>query len=239
MRFSEHDLLELWAVAETQHPIDRALSALSAGSGVRRGELADLPIGERDARLFALYRGLAGSRINAVARCPACGEASEVAVEVDELCPEPGAVAGEITVEHDGVVVRCRQPSSHDLAAAARAPDEETARARLVAAAVVAARRGEVELDVGELDAATVAAIETGLGDMTPPVEILLGLACASCGNQWPAPLDIGDVVWAAAEVRARRAMDAVVELGRAYGWTEDAVLALPPARRRYYLERA
>jgi len=240
MRLSEYDLLELWAVAETQHPIDRALSALSLGSGVGRGALAELPLGERDRRLFALYRTLAGAGIAAIVRCPSCGEATELAVSVDDLCSRCDAVAPrEIVVEHAGVAVHCRQPTSRDLAAAALAEDETAARTGLIRAAVISARAGEVELAPDELDGDVIARIEDALGEMTPPAEILLGVTCPGCAMAWSAPFDIGDVVWTAAELAARRAMDAVVELGRAYGWTEDVVLTLPPARRRYYQEHA
>lgn len=240
MRLSEHDLLELWAEAETQHPIDRALSALALGSGMRRGALAELSIGERDCQLFELYRSLAGATIAAIARCPSCGEPTELAVSVDELCPQRDVVAArELVVEHAGVLVHCRQPTSRDLAVAALAADEAAARAGLIAATVISARAGELELTPEELGDDWVARIEDALGEMTPPAEILLSLTCPECATEWSAPFDIGDVVWTAAELAARRAMDAVADLGRAYGWTEDVVLALPPARRRYYQERA
>jgi hypothetical protein len=241
MSLSEHDLLELWAMAETQHPIDRALTALSLGERTRRGALAELPIGERDARLFELYRGLAGDHIAVIARCPACGEASELTVSAAALSPgrDRSGEAAEIIVEHAGAVVRCRQPTSRALAAAAMAPDEASARAGLIAATVVSAHAGEVALDPGDLDDELIGRIEDALAEMVPPAELLLGVTCAGCGNAWSAPFDIGEVVWTAVELAARRAMDGVVELGRAYGWTEEAVLALPPARRRYYQERA
>jgi hypothetical protein len=37
--------------------------------------------------------------------------------------------------------------------------------------------------------------------------------------------------------VEAQRLMRQVVELARAFGWTEGQVLALSPERRRFYLE--
>jgi hypothetical protein len=239
MHLSEHDLLELWAAAETQHPIDRALSALAFASGERRGALAELPLGERDARLFRLYRGLSGRTIPAIARCPACGEPAELVMAVDDLCPDPGATAGEVVVERDGVVVRCRQPTSRDLAAATRAVDEEAARAGLIAASLVSAHAGERALAAADLDGGMIACIEDALAAMAPPVEIELDVTCPGCGAAWSAPFDIAEVVWTAAEVAARRAMDTIADLARTYGWTEQEVLALPPARRRYYQERA
>jgi hypothetical protein len=113
MRLFEHDLLELWAGGEPQHPLDRAIGALAMASGDRRATVADLAIGERDVRLFELYRALAGPWIKATARCPACGELAELSITVDDLSPRRDeARTGEVTVTHGGFVVRCRQPSS-------------------------------------------------------------------------------------------------------------------------------
>jgi hypothetical protein len=51
------------------------------------------------------------------------------------------------------------------------------------------------------------------------------------------ATLDPAEFLWAAAEAQARRLLLEVDALARAYGWREPDVLALPPARRRAYLE--
>jgi hypothetical protein len=240
MRLFEHDLLELWTGGEAQHPLDRAIGALAMASGDRRATVADLAIGERDVRLFELYRALAGPWIRATARCPACGEVSELSMAVDDLSPwRDEARASEVTVNHGGVVVRCRQPSSRDLAAASQAASDEEARAILIAASVIDAHRGDAPLGAEQLDPAVIAHIEERLSEMDPPAETLLGLTCPGCEQAWSAPFDIGDAFCASVELAARRAMDTVAELARAYGWSEDVVLALPPARRRYYLERA
>lgn len=239
-RISEQTLLAIWAAGERQHPLDRALTALAASSQLSRGELADLAIGERDARLFALYRALAGSRLAALCRCPVCGEPVELELPIDGLCaPLTDSSAGEATVEHHGIVVRCRQPSSRDLAAVAQAGSVAEARALLLAASVVSASACGEPLAAAELGQALVERIEQCLAEMTPPAEILLALSCPSCNHDWPAPFDIGEAVWSRIELAARALMEQVVDLGRAYGWSEAEVLALPSARRRFYQEHA
>lgn len=243
MRISERDLLDMWAAGEAQHPIDRALTALSWVSGARRGLLADLPIGERDARLFALGRALNGSRVSATATCPACRDDVEMSLDLDALsgrgsqADEPSE--HEITVEHAGVVLRCRQPTSRDLATAARAANDDEARALLVAACVVEAHMDGEAIGPEALSAEVIARTEDALASMQPPAEIVLALTCPSCEASWVAPFDIGDAVWSAIRAAAQRTMSDVADLARAYGWSEDTVLALPVERRRYYVERA
>ncbi len=251
MPLSELDLLALWTAGELQHPIDRALSALATSGRTTRGRVADLPLGERDRRLLGVCHELAGRRIAAIARCPACGEANELGWNTDELGAAlgdgggggggdgGGGDGGELVVEHGVVTVRCRQPTSRDLAAAAEAGSEAEARRRLLRAAVIEARDGDGPLAADALADDVVARIEDRLAEMSPPAEIVFAITCAACGQPWSAPFDPGETVWTAIDVAARRTMDTVAELARAYGWTEADVLALPPARRRYYLERA
>ena len=51
---SPEKILDVWEAGRQQHELDRALTLLTAASGLSRDELADLTIGERDARFRAL-----------------------------------------------------------------------------------------------------------------------------------------------------------------------------------------
>jgi len=66
-----------------------------------------------------------------------------------------------------------------------------------------------------------------------------LALTCPACGHRWPEEADLGPFVWRKVDAWAESLLDDVAQLARAYGWRESDVLALPPARRRRYLERA
>ncbi|MCY0096578.1 hypothetical protein [Hoeflea ulvae] len=72
------------------------------------------------------------------------------------------------------------------------------------------------------------------LEECSPPVGVL-NLDCPSCQNQirfWFDSIDwISRHVWSA--------IDEVTVLARAFGWTEEAICALPQSRRELYLKEA
>jgi hypothetical protein len=239
-RLTDVELLATWERGHAQHALDRALTSLVAATGAPSRALADLGVGERDALLFELHRRWFGTRIDTIATCPACGERVEMALDVDRLSPPGAAVAaGEITVEHAGTTVVCRQPTSRDLATAIAAGSSEEAAAVLTAACTVRAEHAGAPLDPTALPPAVIERMEQALADMTPPAEIALAVSCPACRHGWSAPFDVGEAVWTMIDVTARRLMEEVGGLAERYGWSESGTLALPPARRRYYLERA
>lgn len=61
--------------------------------------------------------------------------------------------------------------------------------------------------------------------------------ACAGCGNPWEVAFDAASFFAAELGVQARRSLSEVATLARAFGWSEAAILALPAARRRAYLD--
>ena len=70
-----------------------------------------------------------------------------------------------------------------------------------------------------------------------PLAEVLVALQCPECGAAFDADLDPSGFVWEVLEARAAQTLREVDELARAYGWTEDVILGLAPARRTAYLE--
>ena len=70
------DLLNVWERGLTQSPVQRALALLAACADTPVDTLAQLSIGQRDARLLTLREWAFGSQIVGVASCPGCGELS-------------------------------------------------------------------------------------------------------------------------------------------------------------------
>jgi hypothetical protein len=62
---------------------------------------------------------------------------------------------------------------------------------------------------------------------------------CPACGEDATAPLDIGALLWEQVEHSAHVLLTEIAELGVAFGWSEEEILALTPLRRRVYLELA
>src|SRR5260370_14393640 len=84
--FSGQEIVRLWEIGISQHPLDRALTLLMAAfPETSRERLALLSIGRRDAYVFALREQTFGSRLHSLAACPACGEQLEFALNTADL----------------------------------------------------------------------------------------------------------------------------------------------------------
>src|ERR1043166_5869663 len=88
--FSPEKILDLWEAGRQQHELDRALTLLSAASPeLSRDELADLTIGERDARLLQLRETVLGAAAAGISECPECGERVEFFLDTSTLAHAP------------------------------------------------------------------------------------------------------------------------------------------------------
>jgi hypothetical protein len=72
-----------------------------------------------------------------------------------------------------------------------------------------------------------------------PDADVRITLACPACGDRSQAHFDIVSYLWSELDDWAQRVLADVHVLARAYGWSEDAILALSPSRRQIYLEMA
>src|SRR5437870_47800 len=117
---SASELLRAWEHGGGQTLARRALILLAAASAeMSLAELAQLPVGQRDARLLILREWLFGARVEGLVLCPACREPLELAFDVADVRAADGA---EITdgnapdfLRLDGYDVRFRPPNSEDL----------------------------------------------------------------------------------------------------------------------------
>lgn len=230
--------LDLWQAAEGRPPLERAL-VLAAGEGEEPAELATLPLGRRDARLLELHAALGGRILEATAACPACGEPAEFSVDPAELRAEGEWAADPAPLEVEGFAVSWRPLDSGDLVEAAEAGGVEAAERVLLTRCVLAASGPDGEVGATELPDAVREALERTLLDADPLGEVLVEVACPACKTAFVVDLDVAGFVWAEVRARAGSLLREVHMLARAYGWTEEEVLALGERRRAAYLELA
>jgi hypothetical protein len=231
-------LLDAWERGSARSPAARALALLQAGAPSAGADLAALSVGARDAALLALRERLFGSRIPTVATCPACDAPLELELEAGELRMEGGADPREtLSLALDGHEIRFRVPTAADAVACAEAHDVDEARALLLGRCIVEARRGGEPVAPRALPASLTDAVEARMAAADPASDVEIALACPECGHAWAELLDVGSVLWAEVEAWARRLLRDVHALASAYGWSEEQILALGPARRRRYLE--
>ncbi|MEU8749217.1 hypothetical protein AB0C88_01920 [Streptomyces chartreusis] len=230
------DLLAAWEAGLAEAPTGRALLLhRAARPDLDATTLPVLPVGEREADLFALRRALFGERMQVRLGCAACGEDMEFDLDAGEFARSlSGPDDSIVRVEQDGWDVRFRLPGVADLTAAARSADP---RAALLARCLVSAARDGADVAAGELPVPVQRRIAEAVEAADPGADVTLNIACPECGAATRAELDIASYLWTELDAWARDLLLDVHLLATSYGWSEPEILALSPLRRRYYLE--
>ncbi len=231
------DFLAAWEAGLTAGSTTRALLLHSvARPDASTDELLSLPVGARDADLFALRRALFGERLDVRVGCGACGEEMEFDFDAGAVTATKEAPARPPAVQVDGWNVEFRLPTTADLIAVERT-GADRARSELLARSVLRALRDGEEVTADELPAGVQQRIAQAVAEADPYADITVNVSCPECGHTTRAELDIASYLWAELDAWARATLLDVHLLATAYGWSEPEILALSPLRRRYYLE--
>ncbi len=232
-------LLDAWEAGLALPRPERVLPLLSAADPDTPA--ATLAVGARDDRLLTLRELTFGPQVVCVAACPGCGESIELAFRVAEVrVPAAGEVPDALSVTVDGYEVAFRLPTSHDLAALADADVDVAEGGRLLLErCVLDAHRAGERCPPGDVPDVVLTAVVARMAEADPQADVELALSCPGCGREWEATFDVADFFWTEVDAWARRTLQTVHVLARAYGWRQDDVLALGPSRRELYLELA
>lgn len=227
---SASELIEAWdgPEAETSHArLERVLGVVLDAAELRRDTL-----GRRNQRLIALRRSLCGPRpVEVAARCQ-CGIDNEATVPVDAIEAAPVPAPDQRTaVAIGGRTVSARPPVMEDLMAIAGFRDLGQAAAALLARCVDAANDDDLA-EPGPL----VAALAERFEAMDPAADVRLSIRCVGCGTPLSVVVDLAASVSRDIAHQVAALMAEIDCLARAYGWSEAAILALPPGRRRRYV---
>lgn len=207
----------------------RALLVIEASGVAAAGSLR---LGQRDRLLMRIRAALFGRELTAQPRCGACGEAFEIRFtaadvglegEGDDDAPAAAVIEGE------GGSYTLHALTADDMIAAEAAGSADRARATLLT-------RAAPDAPPGALDPARAAA---ALEVLDPLADISLAVHCPSCGAEDEQMLDVPGFVWREIEQRVPRLLREVADLARAFHWSERDILAMPAARRNFYLAAA
>ncbi len=244
-------LLEVWEQALELEPAARALAMLCAGlPGTDPAELAAWPLGRRDAALLQWRAELFGPDLAAIAQCPACGENVELSFSAASLgagaAPGDTAAARDVSVHRGPYSLTLRAVTSSDLLSLA-GPDPQPGipgaeaglnpEAELVRRCITGAASGGTPVEPSALPATVLAALGDELAAADPGATTELAADCPACGRGWLAPFHIASYLWAELHHWAGRMLLDIHTLARAYGWSEQDILALPQRRRQAYLD--
>ena len=232
------NLLTAWEDGVSQHPLQRALTLLAlAWPEKTTNEWARVSIGERDRGLLQLRDELFGSRFEAIASCPECGERLELAFTTQDLLAqraEMAATSEPLKLISGGYEVDYRLPTTDDLLAVAGNPSEAR---ELLMERCVEARNHGVAISASALPDEVLTLLGQKMADADPQAEVQIVLNCPACLHHWPTVFDILSYLWGEIEDWAQRLFQDVHSLASAYGWSERDILSMSAARRRVYLE--
>lgn len=249
------ELLATWEAGLAHQGPGRALLLhRAARPEAGTDELRSMPVGEREADLYALRRALFGARMQVRVECGACGEDMEFELDASDLGAPPRQGDSPLRVEEGEWTVEFRLPTVADLEAAASSAEASDAgdagddspaalaRRLLLARCTVSATRAGRPVPADQLRGLRLPeAVQRRLAEAAeqadPAAEVTLKIACPECGEATSAELDIASYLWTELDSWARDLLLDVHLLATAYGWSEPEILALSPLRRRYYLE--
>lgn len=219
------DVLTWWEQGRTLPALQRALWYLQNQDPQQSWErLLELPIGERDRRLFALRSRLFGPSLHVFTTCPHCQLELAFSFDSEQLCGN-GAENQTAAFEFDGAKVRLLNTA--DQLTISRMPEDQVQ--QFIMENCVHVRDGQ---DIPSLDGIIDAMVQ-----QDPLAEILLQMQCEQCGHQWPLLLDIVSFFQQELDDYARSLLQQVHILASAYGWSEQEILSLSTKRRLTYME--
>lgn len=226
-------LLDLW---ERSLPLNDAAreALLAAAPGV-----AHETLGAQRRRLLLELQRQVGDVASLRSRCPACGEQIAFDVGLQSLLDAlPAADAAcEHRLEHDGWQLRFRLPAPGDLLALGDEHDEQAFAIELLQRCVLDMH--EHGQPAAELPPLLRDRLSARMEALDPAASVAFAVTCTACAHPWSAPFDPARALMAFVHDEAEALLLDIDTLAQRYGWSEDEVLALPPLRRRAYLQLA
>ena len=237
-RPSVSELLDVWERGLSHPPLDWALLVLGAFCPEESAEsLARISIGQRDAQLLKFREQTFGPTLRGLCDCPSCGQPMEMSFDVADIFLDGQTEAEVQSLTLDGFDIRFRLPNSLDLAAVAGTRDRAMEGKTLFQRCLVEVRSRDEDIHPDELPAEVLDAVSERIASADAQADIELDLTCPGCGHTWQSTFDIVTFFRQELNTWAQRLLHDVHTLAGAYGWSEDAILALSPTRRRAYLE--
>ena len=174
-------------------------------------------------------------------RCagPACREAMEVELSVDELCELQRAAEenGRPAAAIGGERIFFRRPTGLDQAAwrRRRYPDEDSA-ARAIAESLVVEEFRATFRRLAEGDPAWADTLDRAMHDGDPLVDFRMQVTCPACGAQAGYTVNLIETVLRRLHGVQQHLAAMVHRLALRYHWSEAEIFAVAPWRRERYL---
>lgn len=199
-------------------------------------------VGGRLQGLLAVAQASLGPKILQTVPCGACGEHMEIEIEWAAFGDDRDSLPFEWEPQ-DGVRLLMRVPTGRDQMELIGRGVEDWPEA--LAGLLRVDRDGNEEgneegdrpFESGLFESGWVESFSDRLAEADPMTVLFLQAPCPYCGEQKSQDLDLESLILSHLKGRQEAMLSEVHLLARHYHWTEDEILALPPWRRRRYLQ--
>lgn len=235
------ELLTIWEQGINQTLMQKTLHLLSlACPYMDYNTIAKLNIGERDARLLQLREWMFGSRLNNMVDCPKCSERCEWETDIKDIClqsVQQHESIKELSLEVDKFSISFRLPNSGDIAAVIADKSGQSDPRKLLENCILKIQRNGENCEVNDMPDKVLRALNRRIEKEDPQADIRMIVNCPNCSHKWEAQFDIVSYFWTEINRWAKRILQDVYILARAFGWSEHEILNMNPVRRQLYLE--
>ncbi|HEX3356944.1 MAG TPA: hypothetical protein VHS31_08235 [Tepidisphaeraceae bacterium] len=230
-------LLEAWDHACILGELDRAPQLLAiACPETTTAQWAAASILELNLNLLRLRLITFGPQLTGYLPCPTCQTRLEFAFDIRAVIEHLESLASRESANFTiaGTDFPIRRLNTQDLISVRGEIDPDKAQ-RMLLTRCLSATANQSGFDSHEITVASQAEAMEIFSDLNEGAEIICQASCVECGNSHRFDLDIARFLWSEIRNRALHLMRDVDELASAYGWSEQAILAMTPQRRQQY----
>jgi hypothetical protein len=141
---------------------------------------------------------------------------------------------GSYSVDSAGYEVLFRLPNSEDVTLAS---DLDNAEQALLHRCILRVTKDGAERSARDLPTEFTAIITAQMAAADPQAQVEIALSCVACSHKWSVGFDIVQYFWNEINAWANRLLREIHAIASAYGWRENEILSLSPARRQFYMD--
>ncbi len=222
-------LLGLWEQAQRSSQAQRADKLLHLYLG-KDWESSDLSIEWREHYLLEIRRILFGRSFESLATCPSCGEKIEWQMNCSDFLEDhlDRPYQDNFTMVDSDYEIQYRLPRPDDIVT------EE--KREILECCVLSVRKNNLETSLDDMPSELWVALENQIENNSPVSSTLIRLSCPECTHNWSLSFDVLSFLWVEIDQWARKFLEDVCQLARAFGWAESDIVNMSHFRRQYYL---
>ena len=196
--------------------------------------IRNLTLGDRIALILQVRKAVFGDKMQGLLKCPVCKEPLSLDLSVKSLLqPAKTCPKTAYTVEFENFVFKVKPLTGADLEAIATNCSSLDPKEQLVRSCIMSSKPPLPE----KLSDEFVVAVGSELNEIDPQADMIFNLTCPTCNQPFQAPLDIENYFFEEMTSRLKQLEREVHWIALNYHWSEDAILSLPVAKRKRYIE--